>query len=180
MYRSDNGGCYGAGGKNGPLRGTKGSLFEGGTKVDSFMWSPLLPDAARGKLYTNMFHIADWFPTILAITGTSFTPAQGYDLDGVNHLPAILDGESSPREYMLYNFYYNVDYYDFDMWINGSFAVRNEQFKLMHTYNSSIYAVWYQPEDLNSDDDAITTETRCAASSNKDGDFTVMAPNNIL
>jgi arylsulfatase A len=29
IFASDNGGCYSAGGKNGPLRGTKGSLFEG-------------------------------------------------------------------------------------------------------------------------------------------------------
>jgi arylsulfatase A-like enzyme len=29
IFASDNGGCYLSGGKNGPLRGTKGSLFEG-------------------------------------------------------------------------------------------------------------------------------------------------------
>jgi membrane-anchored protein YejM (alkaline phosphatase superfamily) len=29
IFTSDNGGCYMSGGRNGPLRGTKGSLFEG-------------------------------------------------------------------------------------------------------------------------------------------------------
>lgn len=173
LFSSDNGGCYGAGGKNGPLRGTKGSLFEGGTKVDAFIWSPMLPSHSQGIVYNGLFHITDMMPTILAITNTNFSPEDGYELDGYNHLPAIIgDGSASPREYMLYNHYYNVDHYQFDMWINGSFAVRNSQYKLMHAFNSSIYAVWYQPEETLSDDDAITEETRCAASSNNDGDFT--------
>lgn len=29
IHRSDHGGCYIAGGKGAPLRGTKGTLFEG-------------------------------------------------------------------------------------------------------------------------------------------------------
>lgn len=141
--------------------------------MDSFMWSKKLPARVQGKVYENLFHITDWFPTMLAISGITYTPEDGYELDGVNHLPSLLYGESTPRETMLYNFYYNVDYYAFDMWINGSFAVRNTQYKLMHTFNSSVYGVWYQPEDVLDDDDAITTETRCSASSNNDGGFTV-------
>jgi arylsulfatase A-like enzyme len=171
IFASDNGGCYGAGGKNGPLRGTKGSLFEGGTKVDAFIWSPLIPDALRGSLYNNIFHISDWFPTILDMTGTSYTPQTGYELDGVSHLDSILYETDSPRTKMLYNYYYLVDRYNFKMDSNGSFAVRNEQYKLVHTFNSSIYAQWYEPETFLEDDDAITTETRCAASANTDGDF---------
>ena len=48
IFASDNGGCPTAGGRNYPLRGTKGSLFEGGTKVDSFIYSPLLNDEMQG------------------------------------------------------------------------------------------------------------------------------------
>ena len=33
IFASDNGGCPASGGKNTPLRGAKGSLFEGGVKV---------------------------------------------------------------------------------------------------------------------------------------------------
>jgi len=172
IFASDNGGCYGAGGKNGPLRGTKGSLFEGGTRIDSFFWSPLIPSSAQGTVYKSLFHISDWFPTILSMTGTSYTPEVGYELDSFDHLDAMLYNKTGPRTSMLYNAYHNVDTYQFDMWINGSFAVRNLQYKLMHTYDSSVYGVWYQPEELNYDDDAISTETRCAASSNNDGTFT--------
>jgi len=102
---TDNGGCYGAGGKNGPLRGTKGSLFEGGTKVDAFFWSPLFPTRMQGTIYDNMFHISDMFPTILAMTSTSFTPEENYELDGVNHFGVMFGDESDvPREHMLYNY----------------------------------------------------------------------------
>ena len=174
IFSSDNGGCFGSGGKNGPLRGTKGSMFEGGTKVDSFMWSPLFPKKVQGTVYSNLFHISDMFPTMLAMAGADFTPEEGYDLDGYNHFPAILgESSSAPREYMLYNYYYKVDTYMFDININGSFGVRDKQFKLMHTFNSSTYALWYQPESSNSDDDSITEENRCSSSMNNDGEFTV-------
>lgn len=173
IFASDNGGCYGAGGKNGPQRGTKGSLFEGGIRVDSFMWSPLLPSDLRGSQYTNIFHISDWFPTILSMTGIEFTPVTGYELDGVDHLPAIFgDVSDTPRTHLLYNYYYDYDRYEFDMWINGSFAVRNEQYKLMHAFNSSYYALWYEPEDILEDDDGITVETRCSSTMDSDGEFT--------
>jgi arylsulfatase B len=53
------------GGKNSDLRGTKATLFEGGTKVDAFIYSPLLPSDVVGTVYSNLFHVTDWFPTLL-------------------------------------------------------------------------------------------------------------------
>lgn len=49
IFASDNGGCPSGGGRNYPLRGTKGSLFEGGTKVNSFIYSPLLNEEMQGR-----------------------------------------------------------------------------------------------------------------------------------
>ena len=47
---------------------------------------------------------------------------------------------------MLYNIYTAlIDYPDYNIWTNGSFAVRNEQFKLMHTYNDEVYSQWDDP-----------------------------------
>jgi arylsulfatase A-like enzyme len=37
IFASDNGGCYLSGGKNGPLRGTKGSLFEGPEEIFAYV-----------------------------------------------------------------------------------------------------------------------------------------------
>jgi arylsulfatase A-like enzyme len=70
IFASDNGGCYQAGGRNGELRGSKGSLFEGGVKVDSFIYSPLLPDSSKGSVYSGIMHVSDWFPTILELSDT--------------------------------------------------------------------------------------------------------------
>ena len=51
-------GCYSAGGKNGPLRGTKGTLLEGGTKVDAFVYSPTLLDrSVQGTTYSRLMHV---------------------------------------------------------------------------------------------------------------------------
>jgi arylsulfatase A-like enzyme len=174
--RSDNGGCSGSGGKNGPLRGTKGSLFEGGVKVDSFIWSPLLSSKLQGSIYPHLFNVVDWFPTMLSLAGIDYTPSiPANDLDGIDQYEAMLTfADEGPREYMLYNYYYNVDRYQFDLWVNGSFAIRNERYKLMHAYNSSRYAAWYQPDDLVDNDDVIDEEDRCASSfAATDGEFEV-------
>ena len=51
------------GGKNGPLRGTKATLFEGGTKVDAFVYSPLLDKSVQGSSFGNLMHVSDWCVT---------------------------------------------------------------------------------------------------------------------
>ena len=178
VFSSDNGGCHAGGGKNGPLRGTKGSLFEGGVKVDSFIYAPaLLPASTAGLQYNGLFHISDWFPTLVQLTGISFTPASGYELDGVSHVDAWAGDQSSesfPRSALLYNYYTNVDFYTFNMWVNGSFAVRDAQYKLMHTFNSTTYGAWYDTETIDEDDDALDADVRCAPQAGfGDGDFTV-------
>lgn len=170
VFTSDNGGCYASGGFNGPLRGTKGSLFEGGIKVDAFIASPLLTQS--GFLYDNLFHASDWFPTLLSLAGVSYDAPSDLSLDGIDHSDAFRDTSIVPRTSVLHNMYSAVDNYFFDMWTNGSFAIRNTQYKLMHTFNSSIYAKEY---NLNYKElEAITDDGHCAQSfSSANGPFTV-------
>lgn len=81
--------------------------------------------------------------------------------------------ENSPRDLILYNYYTNVDFYTFDMWVNGSFAIRDTQFKLMHAFNSTTYAIWYNTESIDEDDDALDADVRCAPQAGfNDGEFT--------
>ncbi|CAN0312987.1 unnamed protein product, partial [Phaeothamnion confervicola] len=72
VVASDNGGCALYGSSNLPLRGLKHSLFEGGTRVPAFVYSTspaLVPTAARGTVYAELFHVTDWLPTLGAVAG---------------------------------------------------------------------------------------------------------------
>lgn len=74
VFASDNGGavadcerfdrgCQLGAMSNHPLRGGKFSYFEGGTRVASFVHSPLLPAAARGTVADGIVAIADFYAT---------------------------------------------------------------------------------------------------------------------
>lgn len=169
IFMSDNGGCFYGGGKNGPLRGSKGSLFEGGIKVDSFIYSPKLKSG--GTTYNGLMHVSDWFPTMLALANIEYVPDADHPLDGVNQVDGWLNVRT-PRETLLYNYYTALTDYNFNIWYNGSFAVRDERFKLMHTYDDSLYGAWYNPTDIVDTDEELTSDNRCAQQF-LSGDFTV-------
>ena len=151
IVTSDNGGCVSSGGRNGGLRGMKGTLYEGGNKVDAFIYSPLLPDATKGTNYTALMHVTDWLPTILDFANVSYTPKDGYELDGISHSTAISALGTNKivddsRDYMLYNMYYNVSWYNssYQEWpTTVQFAVRNSRYKLMNHDNESVFTETY-------------------------------------
>lgn len=65
IFVSDNGGPL-SHSTNHPLRGGKGSQWEGGVRVEAFVNSPLIPAARRGTTYNGMVHSSDWYVTIAA------------------------------------------------------------------------------------------------------------------
>ena len=69
---------------NWPLRGTKFTMWEGGSRVPAMIHAPsLLPQAEVSDLW---LHVTDWYPTILAMAGLSSSKT---DLDGINHWPQL-------------------------------------------------------------------------------------------
>ncbi|XP_013412440.1 arylsulfatase J [Lingula anatina] len=80
VFSSDNGGSPLVGGNNGPLKGIKGSLWEGGIKVPAFVWSKLLRRPRRKV--TQLASITDWYPTFLGLAGldASELKLDGFDI----------------------------------------------------------------------------------------------------
>ena len=65
VFSTDNGGAVSRSGSNHPLRGTKGTLFEGGTHGVGFVAGGFL-GRKKGVTHGGLFHITDWYPTLLA------------------------------------------------------------------------------------------------------------------
>ena len=73
-------------GNNLPLRGKKGDLYEGGTRVPTLVrWSGKI---AAGTACDAAVHVVDWMPTFCALAGSE-ADAQQLKWDGVNIWPVI-------------------------------------------------------------------------------------------
>ncbi|MHC4994900.1 MAG: sulfatase-like hydrolase/transferase [Planctomycetota bacterium] len=98
LYLSDNGGHPPANASlNGPLRGMKGELYEGGIRVPFLMqWKGVLPG---GTVYRQPVIALDIYATSLAAAGES---GQGIELDGKNLLPYLLGQKNFPPHESLY------------------------------------------------------------------------------
>jgi len=108
FFLSDNGGPENDNGSdNGPLRGGKGSLFEGGIRVPfAIRWPGRIP---AGSVYENPVISLDIFATIAANLNHGITPRN--PLDGVNLLP-FLQGQKSgfPHDFLFWRQFDRKDY----------------------------------------------------------------------
>lgn len=98
IYSSDNGGQPLSGGSNWPLRGGKGTYWEGGIRAVGFVHSPLLK--RTGIVSRALIHVSDWYPTLLGLARAQ-QPHSG--LDGHNVWLTISEGLPCPRTEILFN-----------------------------------------------------------------------------
>jgi arylsulfatase A-like enzyme len=83
---------------NGPYRGGKGMLYEGGTRVPTLAnW----PGRIKPGEVNQVMHVVDMFPTLATLAGADLS--KGKPLDGINVWPTISEGKPSPRQEVVYN-----------------------------------------------------------------------------
>jgi len=99
VFTTDNGGAANYGGNNFPLRGTKGTLYEGGTRGIGFVHSPLLKQT--GFSTRSLVHAVDWLPTLMTAIGQPVPQ----DLSGVDQWEALNTRSEveAPRTELVYN-----------------------------------------------------------------------------
>eukprot|EP00794_Sanderia_malayensis_P019907 gene19907-21852_t len=154
IFMSDNGGSPAKSGFNWPLRGMKGTVWEGGIRSASFLAGGFLKQF--GFTSKALVHISDWLPTILSLAGGHGTvkennvsdnnnnannddislaqkiPKEHEKIDGVNVWNAIASKDvESPRQYILHNIN------------NRSYAIRKGQWKLV----TEIDIGWSKPPE---------------------------------
>ena len=99
VVSADNGGAQCAG-SNYPLKGSKGTLFEGGVRSLAFVNGGVLPDSMRGKTSEGFIHIADWYPTFCNMAGvdSSDSGTGKFPVDGLD-VWRIISGENATTQH---------------------------------------------------------------------------------
>jgi len=83
--------------ENDPLRGQKGTLYEGGIRVCAFAnW----PGKLAPRKSTTPMHGVDWLPTIAGLVG--YRPASDPRWDGMNQWPMLAGGKDDARDRAIY------------------------------------------------------------------------------
>ena len=117
VFLSDNGGARNNASDNGPLRGLKGDLFEGGVRVPfAIRWKGVIPE---GNSYKNPVSSLDIMATIVAQTNVKINPER--PLDGVDLIP-FLTGKNNgaPHDYLFWR-----------KWEQNAMAIRHGNYKLV-------------------------------------------------
>ncbi|XP_070188633.1 arylsulfatase B-like [Littorina saxatilis] len=152
IFTTDNGGPVSIGSSNAPLAGTKTTLWEGGTRAVSFLYSQnqtLLPK--RNTTFNGIMHVTDWFPTMLSMAGND-------DLNitsGIDGMDMWADIQQVRRKSPRKEFVYNIDDVD------GVAAIRVRKWKLMKKINKKTKNMKTMLYNLEKD----PTETENLASS---------------
>lgn len=121
---------------NGPLKGIKRDLYEGGIRVPLIIWSPDLVKSGTKSDHISAFW--DMMPTFAELTGT-ILPENG---DGISFLPEILSRNNQQKQDYLYWEFHEQ---------NGKQAVRKGDWKLIRQGISAENGPWIELYNLKED-----------------------------
>ncbi|MEM7374365.1 MAG: sulfatase [Bacteroidota bacterium] len=142
IFLSDNGGpTKELTSSNLPLRGGKGSYYEGGIRIPFLMqWKNHLP---AGLLYESPVISLDLFATIAAISGR---PDHRSTVDGINLMP-FLRGEqqAAPHDYLFWSY-------------RGKQALRQGEWKIVKNKENGSVELYHLRKDLSETMDLASQE----------------------
>ena len=143
FFLSDNGGPTPVTtSRNGPLRGHKGQVYEGGIRVPFMVQGK--GRIAAGKVYDAPVIALDVHPTVLAAVGESINPQ--WRIDGVNLLPYLLGERSNPPHDTLY-------------WrFRTQRAIRQGEWKLVMSGRPGAWELYNLAEDIGEQRDLAAQE----------------------
>ena len=99
IFSTDNGANVAQGGSNFPLRGGKGSYWEGGVRGVGFVSGGGLE--AKNAVNKELIQVSDWFPTLVRLGGGKLNGTK--PLDGVDQWDSISGNLPSKRDVILHN-----------------------------------------------------------------------------
>ena len=129
---------------NYPLKGGKGTMWEGGVKGAAFIYSPIFENNPNkyktGYRYKGMMHITDWYVTFAGILNKNIDILP--DLDGYNMWKSLINNVTSPRNEFIVNI---------DPLKNNQSGIRSGKWKLLQNISDAQWCPLY-------DDDVIDYE----------------------
>ncbi|GAB5561931.1 MAG: hypothetical protein SynsKO_35780 [Synoicihabitans sp.] len=148
VFFSDNGGASNNGSINTPLRGNKGTLFEGGMRVPFAMrWTGQIP---AGLDYQHPVSSLDVLGTMAGVTGVEIAAKR--PLDGVNLLPYLKGKKSGPPH----------DFLFWEMLTKQARAVRHGDHKYVIMEKDGEEALYELDADIGETENRLGTETQHA------------------
>ena len=148
FFTSDNGPHYEGGAdpnffkSNGPFKGYKLDLYEGGIRVPFIAWAPGTIPAGKKSEHISAFW--DLMPTLADITRTRV----GAHTDGISYLPTLLGKEDQQQHHYLY--------WEFHMF-GGRQAIRVGDWKLirMPINGKTVVELYNLKEDVHEDHNLV-------------------------
>ena len=143
VFTSDNGSRGDRGGSNAPLRGKKGTTWEGGQRVPCiFRWPGRIQ---AGQTVHGIVSSLDFYKTFARLAQAEIP--QDRKLDGFDLVPMLLDGEPSPRTAFFYYMRNNLE------------AVREGRWKLhVHKGDAAFSALYDLEQDCGEQCDLSATQ----------------------